>query len=234
MKRVVMAVAVAALLVAAVGAVSAQGPGGRRGGRGPMMGGLGMLRMEEVQQELKMTQPQIDKIDAAQQSLMQKMQQMFQESGVDPRNMTAEDRQKMMPKLQELQIKAVSEILDTTQMARFKQLELQQQGTLQALGRKDVAESLKLTDEQKSKVRELQQKAREEMMSLFQGGGGGDRPTPEEMQTRMKKMQEMRKANDEKALAVLTDAQKTRWTEMTGKPFKFPAFGPGRPGRGGG
>jgi len=44
-------------------------------------------------------------------------------------------------------------------------------------------------------------------------------------------MQETQKANNEKAVALLTDAQKAKWKELTGEPFKGSlnaGFGGGR------
>src|SRR5262245_47699896 len=101
MRRSLIALTAAAMLIASLGVAFAQaggdpgqggGPGGgqgRRGGfggRGGMMGrmgggGLGMLRQESVQKELKMTQFQIDKLDAKQQELRTKMRDMMQNAG---------------------------------------------------------------------------------------------------------------------------------------------------------
>jgi hypothetical protein len=46
-------------------------------------------------------------------------------------------------------------------------------GPMQLAGRADVQRDIKATDDQKTKIAELQQKQREEMMAMFQGGGGG-------------------------------------------------------------
>ena len=53
--------------------------------------------------------------------------------------------------------------------------------------RADVSKELKLTDAQKSKISDFQQKQMEEMMGLFQGG---ERPSQEQMQGIMKKRNE--------------------------------------------
>ena len=53
--------------------------------------------------------------------------------------------------------------------------------------RGDVSKELKLTDAQKSKISDFQQKQMEEMMGLFQSG---QRPSQEEMQAIMKKRNE--------------------------------------------
>lgn len=225
MKHRVIALIVVGLLTIAVGTASAQG--GRRGMRGRMGGGLGLLRMESVQKELKMTQPQIEKLDSKQQEVRAQMQELFQSSG-GFQDMSPEDRQKLFAKTQELQHKAVADILDTTQMKRFDQLELQQQGP-PALMRKEVADKLKLTEAQRSKLADIQQQAQSEMRALFQSGnGGGPGGMTEENR---QKFQAIQKTANTKALAVLTASQQKEWKQMLGTPFTFgPPPGRQRPG----
>jgi len=234
MRRWFVSVAASAVLVAAASLAFAQGPGGAGGGRrmggfgmqgGMMGGGLGLLRITEVQTELKMTPPQIAKVDEAQQTVREATREVFQ-GGFQ--QMSQEERQKAMLKMEEIQSKAVAGILDQIQLKRFKQLELQRMGP-SAILRPSVAKELGVTEQQQAKVRELQQKQGEEMRSMFQGGF--QQMSQEERQQLGQKLQEMRKKNEEAILGVLTPAQKTKWTEMLGKPFKFPEMGPGMGGR---
>lgn len=74
--------------------------------------------------------------------------------------------------------------------------------------RSDVSKELKITDEQKTKLNDFQQKQMEEMMASFQGG---ERPSQEEMQKIMKKRQE----GEDKALKeILDEKQRTRLHEL--------------------
>lgn len=235
MKRTSAAVVMAVILVASASLALAQGPGGAGGGRrqggmgrqggfmaGGMGGGLGMLRIPEVQQELKMTPAQIAKIDEAQQAVREAMAEAFQ-GGF--RNMTPEEQQRAAGKVEEIQEKAVASILDQTQLKRYKELQLQQMGAM-ALLRPSVARELGLTEQQTARLREIQQKQQQEMRDMFQNA------SPEERQQMFQRMQELRKKNDEALLAVLTPAQKTKWTQMQGAPFKFPERRPGMFGGG--
>jgi hypothetical protein len=205
-----------ALVTLSMSFASAQG--GRRGQFGAG-GGIQMLRIEEVQKELKMTPEQIGKLDAKQQEVRQALQEAFPGGG-NPQDLSAEDRQKRVAKQQELQTKAVNEILDTTQQKRYRQLELQQQGLI-ALTRKDVASELKLTEEQVTKLRKIQSDMGEETRAARQGVNV-QQLSDEERQKLTAKTDEIRKAAGEKAVAVLTDEQKKQWKEMQGEPFKFP------------
>jgi hypothetical protein len=227
--RLAVVAGAAALFMAAaiVGAAAQGGGGGRRGGFGQGRGGGGLflLRMEAVQKELGMTQPQIDKLGAKQQEVMQAMREAFQNGGGGGGGQGPDPE--TMKKLQEIQAKAVADILDTKQQKRLHELELQQAGG-NALQRPDVATALKLTDDQKTKVQAALQAGRPQPGSFdFQNA------TPEEQQQFRQKMQAAMAAAGEKALAVLTDAQRAQWKEMTGTAFKFPPMQFGRPGGGG-
>ena len=215
------------ILASATGVASAQG-GARRGGGGMIGrgGSLQLLRVPEVQTELKMTPEQIGKIDAKQQETRQALQDMFQGGGGQ---LSPEERQKRTDAMQAIQTKAVAGILDATQQKRFRQLELQQQGPL-ALARKDVATELKLTEEQSKQVAEIQRASGEEMRAAMQGVDFRNM-SAEDRTKMMTKMQQSQKAAGDKVAALLTDAQKTQWKEMLGAPFTFPATGfGGRPG----
>jgi hypothetical protein len=105
----------------------------------------------------------------------------------------------------------VAEILKPEQLKRVKQISLQQQGA-QSLSNLEVASALKLTDEQSSKIKRIQEETR---TARGQRGQRGQRD--EEM---LKKLAEARKATNEKLMNVLTDEQKAKWKELTGEPFK--------------
>jgi inorganic pyrophosphatase len=232
MRRSIVVLSAAALLVASVGIAAAQGgPGGqgrRQGGMMGMMGrggGLAILRIAEVQEELKMTQPQISKIDEAEQTMGESMRELMQGF----RDMTPEERQKAMAKMEEISDKTVAGLLDQTQVKRYKQLTLQRQGAM-ALMRPAVAKELGVTEAQRKQIQEIQQKQREAMGNMRPGNF--QEMTPEERQKMFQEFRDRQEKNNQEIMGVLTPAQKTKWTEMTGKPFKFPPMGMGM-GRGG-
>lgn len=234
MRRSIVVLSAAALLVASIGLAAAQGPGGpgrRQGGMmagrmGMMGGGLNLLRIAEVQQELKMTQPQIAKLDGAEQTLGESMRELMQGF----REMAPEERQKGMVKMEELQDKAVAGVLDQTQLKRYKQLALQRQGAM-ALLRPSVAKELGITEAQRTQMQELQQQQRQARGDMPRGNFG--EMTPEELRKMAQQRREQQEKNSQALLGVLTPAQKTKWTEMIGKPFKFPEMGMGMNRRGG-
>ena len=228
MQRSCAAVLTAALVLVTSVSVMAQPPGGGRGGRGGGPMGFGgaafLINMEAVQKELAVTDAQKEKLT----KLQEEARGAFRGGG-NPQDLSDEERAKRRAEGEERAKKneeSLKAILDEKQYARLNELVIQQAGAM-ALSRPDVAEKLKLTDEQKTKLRELAQN---------QGGGGrgGFNPnaTQEERQKAMEEFRARREKLNTDAMAVLTAEQKKTFEDMQGKKFEFPAFGGGRPGGG--
>lgn len=190
------------------------GGGGFRGGQGGGfrggMGGPRLLLNPSVQQELKLSPEQVQKIQAL----------FGQQGGAPPgggppggggQRMTPEEREKMRAE-QEKQIK---QILDANQYERYQQISLQQEGPA-AFARKEVADALGLSEAQRNQVRSILDAQRQAQQEMFQGGGGGG-----DRQAMMEAMQKLREETNKKLLAVLTKEQSDKWTAMLGKPFQI-------------
>ena len=212
MRKIAVGLLLSALVLTAPAARAQEGPG--RGGqpRGGFGGGAMLLSQKSVQEELKLNEDQVKKVD----ELLAKQRESFGDS----RDLSREERQKRFTESREASQKAVGAILNEEQQKRYKQVSLQLQGA-GALGDPEVAASLGLSDEQKKSVAEIQSAAREEMRSQFQGGGG-DR----------EKFRAARDATNEKLQGVLTPEQKTKWQELAGEPFKGELQAPQRGGEG--
>lgn len=207
---------VAALVVLCGSLVSAQerapreGGGGGRGGFG---GGrfdtkVGLLRMEEVQTELGLSDEQKTKAAEIADSARGRRGGGGGGGGEDWAA-RAEARRKRM---EEAEAKA-AELLDDTQEARLAGLYIQRVG-VRAVSDAKVAELLALSDEQKGQITKVQEEQMAEFRALFEAGGLGEGSG--------EKMQEIGKQTEEKLTAVLTEEQKTKLEELKGEPFEFP------------
>jgi Spy/CpxP family protein refolding chaperone len=210
--------ALAAVLMIGASAPShaqAQQGGRNRGGFGGRGGSSFLLQMPEVQKELALDPGQIELLKGLNGGNTREALQ----------GLSDEERTKKLAELRAQREKQVAEILNPKQVARLKQLELQQAGT-RALDRDEVATALKLTADQKAKIEAAQAAEREAMTPIFQSfrGNNGQRPTDEQMADARKKMTEIRTGTEAKVLAVLTDAQKKQFETMKGAAFKFPEF----------
>lgn len=179
----------------------------RGGGRG--FGGM-LIRNESVQKELNLSAEQIEKLNAA----LDKVNANHKDERDKLKDLPKEDRfkqgQKVFQAINEESRKEVAKILDDKQMKRFRQIELQAAGP-RAFTLPEVQKNLKLTDDQKTKMKEISDDAGQKRRELIQGGFNEE--------TR-NKMTELNKETMEKTLGVLTAEQKKTWKEMTGKPFQ--------------
>jgi serine/threonine protein kinase len=145
---------------------------------------------------------------------------------------TAEEKRKQMLKLAEMageKESAVKKILTEQQLGRLKQIDRQFKGAM-AFHDPEVVNALKLTAEQKEKIRTIEgtpfgwgpwRGVARGHDHHGQGGSGpgGMRKEPEKPRSAVEQIQD-----------VLTEEQKRRWKQLTGEPFKgsfpFPKFGP--------
>jgi hypothetical protein len=223
------------LVVALAGATSAQqrqrggqGRGGFGGGFGG--GGVGFLiSNESVQKELKMDKDQTEKATEA----VKKVRDAHMDDFAKLRDLPQEERrgkmQEMTTKINTETEKAVAEVLKPEQLARLKQIELQRAG-FAAYTRPEVETALKLTTEQKEKIKTISDEANKEIRELMpmgrgQGGGGGGGQGRGQGRggfggPNAEKIAGIRKETSEKIVAVLNDEQKTAWKGMTGTPFE--------------
>jgi hypothetical protein len=229
--KMVLACGLVGLLVAPA---QAQRPGGGRGFGGGMGGGPGgglmLLTNKSVQQELKADATQAEKLNSFAQGIMEKQREQFQKL----QDLSQEERRAKMQEMGQAigaeVRKGLTDLLKPEQVKRFEQIQLQQMGVLGALVMPRVQEALNPTEDQRSKLRTIQEEQREAMNELRQSGGGGG-----DFAAAMQKMNELRKKGNDKAMAVLTDSQKSSWKELTGEPFEVklePGQGFGGPGGG--
>lgn len=201
----------------------AQPPGGGGGGgRGFRGGPFTYLAEESVQAELKLS----DEAKKKAQELLDKQRAAFEEL----RGLSQEERRDKMQSLMTEIRAGFEKVLDAAQLKRLKEISYQVRGA-QAFRDPEVAEALKLTDDQVSKLEEIENELREQMREVFQDAAGDREAAREEIE-------EIRKDSMAEATAVLTEAQQTTWKELQGAPFKGEirermGFGGGRR-RGGG
>jgi Spy/CpxP family protein refolding chaperone len=183
------------------------------GGRGGGFGGPGMLLQNTgVQKELKLTDEQIQKIKDVAQKIQEKHKDDFAALAKIDQQERREKFQELFKTIGEETEKGLADVLKPEQSKRLKQISLQQRGS-QAFNEEDVQKTLKLTDDQKDKIKTLNEDAGKEMREIFQNAQGNFREAGE-------KAGALRKETMEKVMALLTDEQKKAWKDMTGEPFE--------------
>ncbi|MFM9965399.1 MAG: secretin N-terminal domain-containing protein, partial [Planctomycetaceae bacterium] len=229
LNRSAFALAMIASLLSSPFAMAQRPGGGNRGGGGPgggfgFGGGggggstLGLLLRESNAEELKLTDEQKTKIREI--SDKHREDTRIRDLGGKMRDASEEERTALLADIakivEEQRNKAdveLKQVLSAEQFTRYRQLAVQSRG-ISSLADSDIADELKLTEEQLEKLKVVSEelaKRRTEMMEKLREAGG--RSGFEEMRT---KGEELRKEFEEKRLAILTDAQRVQWTAMKG------------------
>jgi Spy/CpxP family protein refolding chaperone len=209
----VAAVAVLALMAGSAAAQEQKGRRGQRGGfgRGGMFGfgggGVALLSNPGVQQELKMTDEQKEKVTAFAEKRRERMGDLRGGGGADPEKMQA-----MFRELAKEGDKFAKDTLKAEQYKRYKQISFQQAGVM-GFADEEVQKELKVTDEQKEKLRTLAADFTRDQREIFQNSQGN-------FQEAREKTQALTKETMTKIEAVLTAEQKATLKELKGAPFE--------------
>jgi Spy/CpxP family protein refolding chaperone len=217
--KVLLAVGVAALLA---GPSFGQGPP-RRGGNQLSF----YLDNKEFQKELKLTDEQVTKAKAAAEDVFKKHADDFKD--LDFRS--PEGREKMMAINRDITKESFTAMekdkaLDKDQIKRFKQILFQQSARMfgpVVFNDADVQKDLKLTGEQKDKIKTINADLNKDREELFKDAQGD----PAKGREAFQKMGGLSKEAMEKATKILTADQKKALDELKGEPFEVP-FGPPR------
>ncbi len=228
-----------ALFVGVLALVQAQQPG--RGQFGGGFGGTGPLTLvvnKAVIEELKLSEDQVSKLKDWTKEEGTKLAAMRKEKmeGVDFKS--DEGRAKFSEISAEITSMSYtdlekSDLLKPEQFKRLRQIDRQSQGT-RAFTSADVVKELKLTDDQVSKIRDINSEYQKDSQAIreeFGLGFGGFRPggnkggtprpktDPAKAEEGNKKLEKLRESTMYKMTEVLNADQKTMWTAMVGEPF---------------
>jgi len=216
---------VLALAVAPVVAQQPQRPMGPGGPGGRVSVGM-LLGNKGVQEELKLSEEQVKKIEEIQTTIRAKHQESMKKA------FESKDREKMTAVFKEIGEDLEKSLKDAgalkaEQNKRLQQILLQNSG-VDAYTTKEVQEGLKLTDKQKDEIKSVSDDLKKDRQELMKSAGRD----PQKLQEMQKKMQEMSKDADDKVAKLLTEDQKKAWSEMIGAKFevKFERRNTGTPG----
>jgi hypothetical protein len=167
-----------------------------------------LLMLDEVQTDLKLSEEQKSKASEINERLTAGRHKLFAE--------IKKGDGKRSSKVAELEREAeatIKQLLNDEQRKRLDELMLQVNGASQ-LGRQEVRERLKITDDQKRKIAEVRKenaKIRHEALAGFDGD-------------RMTKSIELQREADARLLDVLTPGQRKQFEAMQGKKLEIKLF----------
>ncbi len=180
---------------------------------------LGLVGLEPVQKDLKLSDDQIGKVGEIGEKLRADMREQFAALR------DIEDRQKQRAKMTELgdqydekARQQLAELLSQEQMTRLYQIRLQVRGAVFGLNNRWIARRLELTDDQKKKAAEIEKATQDK---IFDAYGSLRNLSQEERREKYAELREetakIQSAADEQALELLTAEQKKAFEEGKGK-----------------
>jgi hypothetical protein len=209
-----------ALAIGLVAPLFAQ-PGRFGGNRG--MDASALLGQKSVQEEIKLTEDQVAKVEKIGKDLREKYADQLKDAGKDK-----DKRTEITKKMGEERTKLLADVLKPDQAKRVKQIEVQVNG-LTAFTHEDVQKALKLTDKQISDLKEMEDAIAKDRTEMFKDAGK-DKDKFAEVMT---KIRTLNKEAAAKFVSKLTDDQKKAYKELAGDEFKGKIEAPtfGRPGK---
>jgi len=192
------------------------------------------LTEPSVQEDLKLSEDQIQKTAALNKRVQEQREALRQKSdGPSPKS---EDRRRLFRTQARANADAIATILDSDQKKRLRQIGWQTGPGTEMFFDPEVIAKLELTAEQIDRFHEIQAQAWKGSHEAWRAGR--DLHTNQEREAHWKKMQEKMKETwhvaREQIMDGLTPIQKSRWQELVGEPFKgeirMPPPPPRRPG----
>ena len=214
----------AAVLVAGLVVVAGAQPGGGFG-FGGRPGPAQLVANKAVQEDLKLTDEQVEKVKTWGKEYQDKVMADMKGKLADLKDATKEERAEKLAawstENNKTAYKALGEVLKPEQIKRLKQIEVQANGVT-SFQNADVVAALKLTDSQKSTIKGVvtdYNKDVQEIRTAAGIGGKGAKVDPDKRAEADKKIDKLRKEAMAKVEDALNDDQKKTWKELTGAAF---------------
>lgn len=176
-----------------------------------LSGALRLLIRDDVREDIGLTPEQKQRVDALRKETTDGERQVFMK---DPRGQSAASKEQLAALQKKFQ-DGIEAILTPAQISRLKEIDVQLQGNM-AADNPGVAETLGLTDEQKGKIKELNEAHAADIRSIL----GRVREREISSSAGIKEMQARNDRLNEEVGKVLTAEQLVKLRELGGKTFK--------------
>ena len=185
-------------------------------GPGGAIGGFHLIAMPAIQQELGMSESQVERSGA----VAQRMNARFQQDMSKLEGLNDDQKMKRVMTLAEPHyqegMKELRGFLKPDQLDRFDQILFQQRGPMAILEPK-IVETLQVTNAQAQQVAQLVAQANTEQNQAEQAAGKGSKAAAI-------KVEAIAADANEKVYDILSPEQKRKWSRIVGRPFR-PNFG---------
>jgi len=159
-----------------------------------------LLRQHSVREELKLSHNEAHKIHSFAKKQYEKAKEISK--------LPEAERDRRFEELAMENHRFIDQTISKEQRKRLQEIELQV-GGLMCMSRSTIAQKLNLSEDQKKKLRQMQEEARREMDQLI----SSDKSEKE-------KLREIHASTQRKMRDLLNDDQEKTWEQMMGAPFK--------------
>jgi hypothetical protein len=176
-----------------------------------------LIMIEDVQKALKLSDEQAQAAKEVVHQIRQQHREEF-DKAVKSSEESGERHEKVTGILQKISAETLARLkglFSPEQLTRLKQIELQERG-LRAFSDPHVKTALQLTQEQRTKIQEIAERAEVAMRQSLQAGA----KTPDSSRALKGFLAARRQMMDE-AVRVLTGDQRKTWSALAGPPFEF-------------
>ncbi len=170
----------------------------------PKLSSLMLLFNKDVQKELNLTDDQVKKVNE-EIKFQREARKNLREANDD------RERNQKVDALNQRCEQNVNSVLKNDQTRRLQQITYQVYGP-NAFARTEVVEKLKLTPEQRQKIKQIQETTHKQVRGNFEPGGNREDAVKKRIDSVTRAWNQI--------MQVLTPDQKERWKEMTGAPFQ--------------
>jgi hypothetical protein len=168
----------------------------------------------EVRRSLNLTDEQIRRLNAANETLQGRFRTDFNRLSTLPEAERAARERELLRNYNTERMCSARDVFNAEQLRRYEQLGLQYRG-YDAFTDPDIARRLNMTEAQTQRFRTLRERYNQELRDIEQTA----RAKRDDATRRYGELQR-RTAQDVNAL--LNETQRRTWREMTGEPFPFP------------
>jgi hypothetical protein len=179
-----------------------------------MLGPPFLVFRDKVQEELRLSDEQKKKLEKRLQDTVQDAMQFFQRLGDKEPEERERELHAYKEKANENLTAFLQGLLQEEQLKRLRQVMLQRERLFALLGNPEVGKELEITDQQRRQFVEVAQEFQKKFEPLMKEAQKGGKP--EEIRPKMMKL---RKEQEDRIEALLSDAQKKQWKKLLGKPL---------------
>jgi hypothetical protein len=214
-KRTILATSLLTLSTAFVTAQS----GGRVGGHSPNDPTY-LLASESVLQELGLSDEQALRLQRLRKEEEQTARTFFRRMI----GMSQEQIQARLDKRAKAERVKIAKVLTTGQIQRLDEINIQAAG-VSALGFDELAKEIGLTADQRKQLREFGEESRRQLTELYMADNSR-RKVGQNREERKQKQVAIVAERTSKAMAMLTEAQKAKFSKLQGEPFDMSTIKP--------